>query len=245
MCPGLTRCDAALRPNRSAGTFLDESGRMSYLVDALMALPPSVILLAAFLFPAAEASVFIGLVVPGETAVIVAGVLAHSGRLPLWAVIVAALAGAIVGDQIGFQVGRRFGVRILKRMPRWLYRHGRPDRALAFVRRRGLLAVVLGRWTASLRALVPGVAGMSGLSQRQFTAANVAGGAAWAVVCSLIGFLAGAGFRAVEQRLHIGAGIMFGVIVLILVVTTVIRRFRARRLPPFEVIPEAELVDRI
>jgi undecaprenyl-diphosphatase len=139
------------------------------------------------------------LVIPGETAVIVAGVLAHSGRLPLWAVIVAASAGAILGDQIGFQVGRRYGDRIMNRMPRWLYRHGRPDRALAFVQRRGPLAVILGRWTASLRALVPGVAGMSGLGKRRFTAANSAGGTIWAVVCSLIGFLAGAGFRAVEQ----------------------------------------------
>jgi membrane-associated protein len=217
---------------------------MSYLVNALMALPPSVILIAAFLFPAAEASVFIGLVVPGETAVIVAGVLAHSGRLPLWAVIVAALAGAILGDQIGFQVGRRFGVRILKRMPRWLYRHGRPDRALAFVRRRGLLAVILGRWTASLRALVPGVAGMSGLGQRRFTAANIAGGTVWAVVCSLIGFLAGAGFRAVEQKLHIGAGIVLGIVILALIATTVIRRIRARRLEPLEAIPEPQLLDR-
>jgi undecaprenyl-diphosphatase len=218
---------------------------MSHLVAALMALPPAVILLAAFLFPAAEASVFIGLVVPGETAVIVAGVLAHSGRLPLWAVIVAALAGAILGDQIGFQVGRRFGVRILKRMPRWFYRHGRPDRALAFVRRRGPYAVILGRWTASLRALVPGVAGMSGLGQRRFTAANIAGGTVWAVGCSLIGFLAGAGFRAVEQKLHLGAGIMFAAVVLVLIAAAVIRRARARRLPPLEDIPEPELLDRI
>jgi membrane-associated protein len=209
---------------------------MSHLVDALMALPPSVILIAAFLFPAAEASVFVGLVVPGETAVIVAGVLAHSGRLPLWAVIVAAMAGAIVGDQIGYRVGRRFGVRILERMPPWLYRRGRPDRALSFVRSRGLLAVVLGRWTASLRALVPGVAGMSGLGQRRFTAANIAGGTIWAVVCSLIGFLAGAGFRAVEQKLHIGAGIVLGTVILALLVTTVIHRIRARRLPPIEAI---------
>jgi membrane-associated protein len=218
---------------------------MSYLVDALMALPPSLILLAAFLFPAAEASVFIGLVVPGETAVIVAGVLAHFGRLPLWAVIVAALAGAIIGDQIGFLVGRRFGIKILKRMPRWLYRHGRPDRALAFVRRRGLAAVVLGRWTASLRALVPGVAGMSGLGQRRFTAANVAGGTVWAVVCSLIGFLAGAGFRVVEQKLHLGAGIVLGAVILALVATTIIRRIRARRLAPLESIPEPELLDSV
>jgi len=232
------------RPRPGPYLLADESERMSYLVDALMALPPLVILVAAFVFPAAEASVFVGLVVPGETAVIVAGVLVHFGRLPLWAVMLAAMAGAIAGDQIGYQVGKRFGARVLRRMPRWLYRHARPDRALAYVRRRGEMAVVLGRWTASLRALVPGIAGMSGLSQRRFTLANVAGGTIWAVACSLIGYLAGAGYRVVADRLHIGGGIVVGAVILVLILVTVIRRVRARRLAQAEEpAREPELVD--
>jgi membrane protein DedA with SNARE-associated domain len=60
-------------------------------------------------------------------------------------------------------------------------------------------------------------------------------------VCSLIGFLAGAGFRAVEQKLHVGAGIVLGTVILALVATAVIRRIRARRLSPLEPIPEAPL----
>jgi undecaprenyl-diphosphatase len=237
--------DAAGAVEPSARTpSVDESGRMSYLVDALMALPPLVILLAAFVFPAAEASVFVGLVVPGETAVIVAGVLAHFGRLPLWAVILAAMAGAIAGDQIGYQVGKRFGAHVLRRMPRWFYRHARPDRALTFVRRRGVMAVVLGRWTASLRALVPGVAGMSGLSLRRFSLANVAGGTVWAVACSLIGYLAGAGYRVAAERLHIGGGIVLAAVIVLLIVVTLIRRARARRLALVdEPTLEHELVD--
>src|SRR3954454_9428231 len=122
---------------------------MSSLTSLLLALPASVILLVAFLLPAAEASTFLGVIVPGETAVLVAGVLAQSGRLPLWAVIVAATLGAVLGDQIGFFVGRRHGQPLLYRLPPWIIRHARPERVLDLVRRRGAVAVVLGRWTAS------------------------------------------------------------------------------------------------
>lgn len=206
---------------------------MSHLVDLLMsaltALPPALILLAVFLLPAAEASVFVGLLVPGETAVIAAGVLAHAGVLPLWAVMVCAAAGAIVGDQIGYRVGRRYGPALLDRLPRWLRQRGQHQRVLSLVKRRGALAVVLGRWTASLRALVPGVAGMSGLSSRTFGWANAAGGTVWAVAVTLLGYLAGAGYRQVEQQLNIGSGVLFGGLALTAVLLWLLQRRHHRR----------------
>jgi membrane-associated protein len=100
---------------------------MTAVTSLLLALPASVILLVAFLLPAAEASTFLGIVVPGETAVLVAGVLAHSGRLPLWAVILAATLGAVLGDQVGFFLGRRHGQPLLDRLPRWIV--GMPGRS--------------------------------------------------------------------------------------------------------------------
>lgn len=206
---------------------------MSHLVDllmtALMGLPPALVLLVAFLLPAAEASLFVGLVVPGETAVIAAGVLAHAGVVPLWAVMVCAAAGAITGDQIGFHVGRRYGPTLLDRMPHWL-RHGdQYERVLSLVRRRGAMAVVLGRWTASLRALVPGVAGMSGVSSRTFGWANAAGGVFWAVAVALLGYLAGAGYRQVEQQLNLGAGVVLAGVVVVALTVWLIRRRRHGR----------------
>ena len=54
-----------------------------------------------FLFPALEASAFVGFVIPGEVAVILGGVVAYQGRAPLWAVVVAAVLGAVIGDSLG------------------------------------------------------------------------------------------------------------------------------------------------
>lgn len=119
---------------------------MTALVDAIVGLPPWLVLTLVLALPALEASVFIGLVIPGEVAVLIGGVVAHGGGLPLWAVICAATAGAAVGDQVGFLVGRRYGKGLLDRLPVRVRGSGEVDRALSLVRRRGAVAVLLGRW---------------------------------------------------------------------------------------------------
>lgn len=198
---------------------------MGSLVDAIVGLPPWLVLALVFALPALEASVFVGLVVPGEIAVLIGGVVAHAGGLPLWAVILAAVGGAAVGDQVGYVVGRRYGHGLRGRLPARVRRSGDMDRALSLVRRRGAMAVVLGRWAAALRALVPGIAGMSGMPQRQFTIANVTGGALWATTVAVLGFAAGASYQSLERRLGLGSEVVLVVVVLALVVWIV----RARR----------------
>ena len=198
---------------------------MDAVVGALTGLPPWLVLGLVFLLPALEASVFVGLVVPGEIAVLVGGVVAHAGGLPLWAVVVAAVAGAVTGDQVGYLVGRRFGPGLLAHLPARVHRSGEVDRALDVLRRRGAPAVALGRWVAALRALVPGLAGMSGMRRLPFTVANVVGGTLWATTVAVLGYLAGASYRALEQRLGLGSEIMLGVLVLLVLVLW----WRARR----------------
>jgi undecaprenyl-diphosphatase len=200
---------------------------MSSVMNALVGLPPWLVLALVFALPALEASLFVGLVVPGEIAVVIGGAVAHGGSLPLWAVVLAAVAGAATGDQIGFLVGRRFGAALMDRLPRRVMRSGDVERALALVRRRGSMAVVLGRWAAALRALVPGVAGMSGMSQPRFTLANVTGGALWATTVAVLGFAAGASYRTLERRLGLGSEAVLLVVVAALAVW-VVRARRAR-----------------
>ena len=203
---------------------------MSALFDAILGLPPWLVLVLVCALPAAEASTLIGLVVPGEVAVLVGGVVAHGGGLPLWAVIVAAVLGAAGGDQVGYLVGRRYGQRLLDRLPARVRRSGDVDRALDLVRRRGAVSVLIGRWAAALRALLPGIAGMSGMSRVRFTAANVAGGTIWAAAVAVAGYLAGASYRVLERRLGLGGEVLVGVAVVAVVVWFVwSRRTKQRR----------------
>jgi undecaprenyl-diphosphatase len=186
---------------------------MTALLDGVGAIPPSLLLALVFVLPALEASVFLGIVVPGETIVLVGGVAARAGHLSLAAVIVAAVLGAVVGDQVGYAVGRRYGRRLLDRWASTSRRRRRADQALALLRRRGVSAVAFGRWVAGLRTLVPGVAGMSGVPRSTFTAANALGGAAWAATVAVAGYLAGASYRVLESRLGAAGDVLAGVIV--------------------------------
>ena len=149
---------------------------MADLLTVLAALPPLLVLVTAAVLPALEASALVGLIIPGETAVFVAGVTARAGQLPLWAVIAAAAVGAVAGDQVGYYLGRRWGPRMLDRLPHRLRRHRSNDHTLALIARRGGWAVLIGRWTALMRALIPSLAGTVGLPRGTFTFYNLIGG---------------------------------------------------------------------
>jgi membrane-associated protein len=181
------------------------------VLDALRALPPTPMLVLAFLCPALEASTMLGVIFPGEIAILVAGAAAQVGSLSLWAVIPIGVAGAVIGDAVGFGVGRRYGERLLKRLPERLVK---PDAVRAtneLLRRRGPIVVLLGRMTALLRALVPGLAGMSGLSWWRFLPYNLLGGVLWATAVAVAGYLAGASLVVVQERLGVISNVVLGV----------------------------------
>jgi membrane-associated protein len=199
------------------------------VLDALRALPPPLMLTLAFLCPALEAATMLGVVFPGEIAILVAGAAAHAGALSLWAVIPAAVAGAIIGDAVGFGVGRRYGERFIKLLPERLVKPEAVRATNDLIRRRGPIVVLIGRMTALLRALVPGLAGMSGLSWRIFLPYNILGGAVWASVVALLGYLAGASLVAVQEELGIASNIILGAVVAIGLVVWLRSHVRRRR----------------
>jgi undecaprenyl-diphosphatase len=193
----------------------------------ILALPPWVAVLVVFLLPALEASAFLGFVFPGEIALILGGVLAFQGVVPLWAVLVAGFAGAVIGDNIGYLIGGRYGRRLVDgTLGRFVNRH-HIDRGERYLAERGGKAVFLGRFTAALRVMIPGLAGMARLRYRTFLAYNVAGGLAWASAAVLLGYLGGSSWRQVEHlasRVGIAA---FGVLVALVAAGYLVRRARA------------------
>jgi membrane-associated protein len=177
-----------------------------------------------FALPAGESAIFIGFIFPGETAAVLAGVLAYYGRLNLAIAFVAVIAGAIVGDSIGYAVGRRWGLRLLEGpLSRFIKPH-HVKRSQDVLRRRGGWAVLIGRFTAALRVLVPGFAGMAKLPYRRFLLFNAIGGALWGAAFVLLGYLAGASWRTAAHT----AGTV-GLVVVALVVVTVIALVLIRR----------------
>jgi membrane protein DedA with SNARE-associated domain len=119
--------------------------------------------------------------------------------VPLWAAVAAGAGGAVVGDSLGYAVGRRVGERLLARIPRRLVQPSQVERATALLRHLGGRAVFVGRFTAALRALVPGLAGTARMPYGTFLAWNLAGGVLWATGFVLLGFAAGPAWRTAER----------------------------------------------
>jgi membrane protein DedA with SNARE-associated domain/membrane-associated phospholipid phosphatase len=201
------------------------------LVDWILSLHGAAAIAVVFLGPALESSAYVGFVVPGEIAVLLGGVLAYDGRIPLWAAIGAAVLGAIVGDSIGYWVGREYGRRILSTIGGRLPFVGARidehlDSAEAYVRRRGGSAVLFGRFTTALRVMVPGLAGMSGVRYRTFALFNVIGGVVWGTAFVLLGFVAGAAWERVAGIATWVGIALLALVVLVAVGGRVVRRWR-------------------
>jgi len=179
---------------------------MTGFLDQLLSTPAWLVLLVVFALPALESSAFLGFLFPGETAVLLGGVAAGQGHLPLATVVAAGVSGAILGDFAGYVLGRRWGRRILDSTLGRFINERHLDRAERVLRRRGVWAVFLGRSTAALRVMIPGLAGMAGMRPRQFIAANVAGGAVWGALVACAGYLAGNSWHTVARYLT-GAGL--------------------------------------
>jgi membrane protein DedA with SNARE-associated domain len=139
-----------------------------------------------------------GVPVPGETAIIVAGLAANAGHLSIVLVIVVASLAAIVGDNIGFEIGRRGGRTLLERPGG---RFGRQRQRVLevgdpFFERHGAKAVFLGRWITGLRFWAAWLAGASEMRRATFVFWNAAGGIGWATSVGLAAYFGG---RTVEH----------------------------------------------
>jgi membrane protein DedA with SNARE-associated domain len=169
-----------------------------------------------------------GVPLPGETALVTAGVLASRGDMDIVAVIAVAATGAIAGDNVGYWAGRLGGRKLLQR---WgpLERHA--SRVLPwserFFKRHGPKTIFLGRFIAVLRVTAAWLAGISKMHWWLFFLWNAAGGICWAVAVGLVAYFAGQAAAEAIGRYGLIAG---GAIVVLLVVGAVVFRFIRRRM---------------
>jgi len=165
---------------------------VSSVIEFLTAHRP-VAYLAVFILALSESIPIIGVVVPGTAVILALSTLVPSGGLVLWPLLIAATLGAIAGDGLSFWLGHRYHREILGLWP--LNRH--PEliqRSEAFFTRHGDKSVFLARFTPGVRAFVPLLAGMLGMSVSRFYAVNIASALAWAPSHILPGVLVGATF---------------------------------------------------
>jgi membrane protein DedA with SNARE-associated domain len=180
----------------------------------------------------------LGVPLPGETAVIFAGLAASQGRFSIVLVIIVAAAGAIIGDNIGFVIGRRGGRQLLERPGRFYAERQRVLRiGDPFFAKHGPKAVFLGRWITGLRVWTSWLAGASDMRWPTFLAWNALGGTCWATSVSLAAYYGGNGAKKVIGQIGLYGGIAAGVLI-VLVGGYVWWRLKQRR-ESADVVPDA------
>ncbi|HET9074677.1 MAG TPA: DedA family protein [Solirubrobacteraceae bacterium] len=180
-----------------------------------------------YVLPAIIGLESMGVPSPGETALLLAAVLASQGHLQIWLVIVIASASAILGDNLAYGLGRWLGRDVLE-APGPLHRHRQTlirvgDR---FFARHGSRTVLLGRWVTVVRSVVAWLAGINEMPFHVFFFWNALGGITWATAYGLAGYFGGNAAVSVFKTVGLGAGIAIGVA---LVLAYVLYKLRERR----------------
>lgn len=206
---------------------------LSWLLDLVQSVDPIARTLIAGFGILLETSVLVGLVVPGDTIVIVA-----STGIANWveyvALLVAVIAGALGGESIGFALGRYFGPKIRdSRLGRFVG-HENWIRAENYLDRRGGIAVFVSRFLPVLHSLIPLTVGMSSMRYRKFIGWTLPACVIWAVGYASVGWAAAGTYRELAGQLH-WAGYVFVVIILtfvlvVFIVTKLLERNQRRHM---------------
>ncbi|ASU77012.1 DedA family protein [Actinopolyspora erythraea] len=193
-------------------------------VNILTDLPWPLVIALAGVLALSECTFGLGFLVPGETALFLAGasVTEPSYFLGLAAVVAAC---ACAGDCFGYWLGCRFGPRM--RQTRVVAKLGREhwDRAAAMLRRHGSGAVFTARFLPVVRTLTPVAAGASGVPFRRFLPAALSGACGWSLLHVGLGTAAGASATYLEDVLGRASWILFAALALALASALLWRRY--------------------
>lgn len=174
-----------------------------------------------------ETGAFVGLVAPGETAMLLGGLVAGQGKISVLVMIAIAWTAAVAGDMTSFYLGRRLGRD-------WLVRHGpkvkitedRLESVEGFFDRHGGKAILLGRFVGLVRAIAPFLAGSSGMPLRRFAPYDVIGAGLWSSGLIVLGYVFWQSFAQVVDYAKKGALALGAVIVLIAGIVWLVRWLR-------------------
>lgn len=199
------------------------------LLDALARVPVSLLLFTAWALAFAESGLGLGLVVPGETGVVILSTtVTGPGRFAAMVAVVS--LGSTMGDHVGYLLGRRYGERL--RHTRLVRRMGEEswERATAALHKYGPSAIYVTRLLPVVRSLTPAAAGVSQVRYVRFLPASLLGALTWAGLYVSVGALAGASAERIAKAVDTGGLILVTLLAAAAVVVWLLRRRTRRRI---------------
>lgn len=187
---------------------------LTWLLDSIQAVDPALRTLITGVAMLLETSAFVGLIVPGDTVVL----LASTGITSVWGgaiLVLVVVVGALIGESLGYLLGRWFGPTLQRSRVGRLIRDEHWNRAQRYVQRRGGPAIFLSRFIPALHSTVPMIAGMSGFRYRSFLAWTAPACILWASLYVTAGSVAASVFRDLASSLHIAGYILVAAVVLL------------------------------
>ena len=180
---------------------------------------PLFILLILMVF--AEGAAFLGLIVPGEAALITGGLLAFQGVWPLWLFVISSIIAAATGDSIGYFIGHKYGARIKSHQLGRFVGEKRWRLAQHIFDRYHWGAIFFGRAQGLLRALIPALAAMNNVPYKVFVKWNVAGATIFAGGVGVLGYIFAGSLAQLEQYLKYWA---FAILIVLVTVILLLKR---------------------
>ncbi len=181
-------------------------------------------------FAFAETGAFVGLVVPGETTMLLGGAVAGQGAIDIYLLIAIAWFAAWAGDTTSFFIGRRLGREfVLRNGPRVGISHERFEQVESYFSRHGGKTIFIGRWISLVRALAPFIAGSSGMQYRAFVPYSILGTGLWASAHILVGYFFSRSIESAAEYAGRGAFLLATFIVVVAGGVFLFRHFRVER----------------
>jgi len=172
------------------------------------------LLIAAIIF--AESGVMVGVLFPGDTLLLSAGVLAATGKLNIITTIITICIAAIIGDNVGYEIGKRLGPRLFRKKDGVIFRKEYIDKAEQFYEKHGSKTMLLAHYVPIVRSFAPVTAGASKMNRKQFVIYDAIGDISWGTLVTLFGYFVGSKVPGIDKYIE---PLLLGIIAIFLIPT--------------------------
>ena len=200
------------------------------IIETLLAKGGLFVYVGLFFIVFAETGLALGFFLPGDSLLVVAGLVAATGKLNVALLIGLLFVAAVVGDAVGYYTGARLGPRLFKKKKSLLFRPSHLQKAHSFYEKYGGKTIVIARFVPIVRTFAPIVAGAAEMPYRRFVLFNIAGGFLWVTTMVLGGYFLGSLLKSkfgIDLDEHIEWVVI--VVVALSLMPPVIEYFKSRR----------------